>query len=93
MATSDWVFKAHNLTLGYGHHVLFRELSLVVERGAILGIVGPNGSGKSTLLRTLLGVLPPLEGQVVRAPGLRISYAPQRGHLDTMRLSPRSTWI
>jgi ABC-type Mn2+/Zn2+ transport system ATPase subunit len=84
MAAGDWVFKAQNLTLGYGHHVLFRELSLMVERGEILGIVGPNGSGKSTLLRTLLGVLAPLEGQVVRASGLRISYAPQRGHLDTI---------
>jgi ABC-type Mn2+/Zn2+ transport system ATPase subunit len=84
MGNSDWVFKADNLTLGYGHHVLFRKLSLVVGRGEILGVVGPNGSGKSTLLRTLLGLLAPLEGQVATAPGLRISYAPQRGYLDTI---------
>jgi ABC-type Mn2+/Zn2+ transport system ATPase subunit len=81
---SDWIFKAENLTLGYGHHVLFRKLSLVVERGEILGIVGPNGSGKTTLVRTLLGLLAPLEGRAVSAPHLRISYAPQRGYLDTI---------
>jgi ABC-type Mn2+/Zn2+ transport system ATPase subunit len=84
VGSSDWVFKADHLTLGYGHHVLFQDLSLVVGRGEILGIVGPNGSGKSTLLRTLLGLLAPLQGQVVMAPGLRISYAPQRGYLDTI---------
>jgi ABC-type cobalamin/Fe3+-siderophores transport system ATPase subunit len=60
---SDWVFTADHLTLGYGHHVLFQDLSLIVRRGEILGIVGPNGSGKSTLLRTLLGLLAPLQGQ------------------------------
>jgi ABC-type Mn2+/Zn2+ transport system ATPase subunit len=84
VGTSDWVFQADNLTLGYGHHVLYRGLSLLVGRGEILGIVGPNGSGKSTLLRTLLGLLAPPEGRVVRTPGLRISYAPQRGYLDTI---------
>lgn len=84
MGISGWAFRAEGLTLGYGRHVLIRQLSLLVARGEILGIVGPNGSGKSTLLRILLGLLPPLEGRVVRAPGLRVSYVPQRGYLDTI---------
>ena len=32
--------------------------------GEVLAIVGPNGSGKTTLFRTLLGILPPLGGEV-----------------------------
>jgi ABC-type Mn2+/Zn2+ transport system ATPase subunit len=82
--TREWVFQADHLTIGYKHHALFPRLSLTVERGEILGIVGPNGSGKTTLVRTLLGLLAPLEGRAICAPGIRISYAPQRERLDTI---------
>ena len=76
------IFHAHEIAVGYGGNVLYRDVSLDVRSGSILGIVGPNGSGKTTLLRTLLGLLPPLAGHVQRAPGARVSYAPQRERLD-----------
>jgi branched-chain amino acid transport system ATP-binding protein len=41
------------------------DLSLVIERGKIAGIVGPNGSGKTTLINVLTGVLPIDSGLVV----------------------------
>jgi iron complex transport system ATP-binding protein len=78
--TDNWTFQTENLTVGYGRRALFRGLSFAVGKSEILGIVGPNGSGKTTLVRTLLGLLAPLEGRAVRAPGLRISYA----RLDTI---------
>jgi len=80
--TSEWVLKAERLTLGYGRHALFRDLSFEVAHGEILGIVGPNGCGKTTLLRTMLGLLTPLAGHVERRPGLSISYVPQRERID-----------
>jgi ABC-type Mn2+/Zn2+ transport system ATPase subunit len=80
--TGEWVFQVQQLTIGYGRQALYTNLSVEVDRGAILGIVGPNGSGKTTLLRTLLGLLPPLVGRVRHRPGLRVSYAPQRERLD-----------
>jgi ABC-type Mn2+/Zn2+ transport system ATPase subunit len=77
------VLRARNVALGYGRRVLFRDLSFDVTAGEILGIVGPNGSGKTTLLRTMLGLMPPLSGSVVRRSGLSISYVPQRDRIDT----------
>lgn len=78
------IVSGHNLTFGYPHRELFRDVSFRVESGEILGIVGPNGCGKTTLLRTILGLLPPLRGTVTRASGLTVSYVPQRDRLDVI---------
>ncbi len=63
--------------------------TLLPERG-LVAVMGPSGAGKTTLLRTLLGLLPPLAGEVelhgsalssVPEDALRaeVSYVPQ-GH-------------
>ena len=49
----------------------------------IVTVVGPNGSGKSTLVRALLGHMVLAGGQIIRQPGLRIGYVPQRVQIDT----------
>jgi len=41
-----------------------RDISMVVPRGKIVGILGKNGAGKSTLLRVLGGVYQPTRGRV-----------------------------
>lgn len=40
------------------------DVSLVVPKGRIVGVLGHNGAGKSTLLRVLGGVYPPTAGVV-----------------------------
>lgn len=73
---------ARNLTVRLGGEEVLAGVSLAVEPGEIVTILGPNGSGKSTLLRALLGILPVSSGEVLRAPGLRIGYVPQRLAID-----------
>jgi ABC-type multidrug transport system ATPase subunit len=41
-----------------------RDVSFVLERGAVHAIVGPNGAGKTTLLALLLGFLHPTKGDI-----------------------------
>lgn len=57
-------------------------VDFAINPGEIVTVVGPNGSGKSSLIRALLGHVPLAAGQVLRQPGLRIGYVPQRVQLD-----------
>jgi len=72
---------ARSITFGYGARDLFRDLSLSIRPGEIVGLIGPNGSGKTTLLRILSGVLAPRSG------GVRLTGDPG-GDVDLAALGP-----
>ena len=70
-----------NVSLGYEGTAIWEGLSFQVHSGDYLCIVGENGSGKSTLLKSLLGLMKPMAGQIVRHGDLRrgaIGYLPQQ---------------
>lgn len=39
-------------------------VSIVADRGELVGVIGPNGAGKTTLLRLVCGLIPPAAGRV-----------------------------
>lgn len=41
------------------------DVSFVVKKGDVVGIIGTNGSGKSTILKIISGVLQPTKGTVI----------------------------
>ncbi len=71
-----------DLTLDYNSHPAIHHLSGTIRRGSLTAVVGANGSGKSTLMKGIVGVLKPMAGAVVRAPGVRTAYLPQQSELD-----------
>jgi len=62
-----------DLKANYGAHTVLERINLSVDKGEIVSLIGPSGSGKSTLLRVLMGLLPPIEGQV-RIGGEALDY-------------------
>ena len=58
------VISADALRMARGGRELFRDLSVSVRPGEIVGVVGPSGCGKSTLGDILLGVTRPISGRV-----------------------------
>jgi branched-chain amino acid transport system ATP-binding protein len=59
------ILEVRNLVVGYQNKRILRGLSFHIEDGEILGTIGHNGAGKTTLLKSLFGLLPPWEGQVL----------------------------
>ncbi len=59
------VIRVESVDLGYGGHVLLRDLCFSVYSGEIVTILGGSGCGKSTLLKALVGLLPVMKGRVV----------------------------
>jgi len=71
-----------DLTLGYDSHPAVHHLNGVLVQGSLTAVVGANGCGKSTLMKSVAGVLRPLSGRCVIAPGIRRAYLPQISELD-----------
>ena len=55
---------AKALSIGYKEEVIVKGISLELFPGQALALIGTNGSGKSTLLKTLVGLIPPLGGEL-----------------------------
>jgi ABC-2 type transport system ATP-binding protein len=54
---------AAGLTKSFGHFKAASEVSFVVPRGEIFGLLGANGAGKTTVIKMLTGILTPTRGE------------------------------
>jgi len=85
---SEAIITFDALTIGYNNQPVLSGISLAITRSSFTAILGANGSGKSTLLKTLLGLQPPLEGNVRVATSGKVSsvfgYVPQAIQLDSL---------
>jgi iron complex transport system ATP-binding protein len=58
------MLAARELAFGFASRRVGADVDFTLAPGESLAILGGNGAGKTTLLRTLLGLLPPLAGNV-----------------------------
>src|SRR5580700_9933093 len=64
-SASQAAVSVRNLRMGYGTRVLIEDASFDVHAGEIVVILGGSGSGKSSLMKNLIGLHPPLAGDVL----------------------------
>ena len=65
MNTEDIKIEIKNLSMAYGPYVVMRDINARVKRGSVFVVMGESGSGKSTLLRTMIGLQPPAQGDIL----------------------------
>ncbi|HMB00383.1 MAG TPA: energy-dependent translational throttle protein EttA, partial [Spirochaetota bacterium] len=73
----EQVIELKNITKSYGESVLLENLSLLIPRGAIVGIIGPNGAGKTTLCNIIAGLEKPDSGEVIIGKTVKMAYINQ----------------
>ncbi|MCM3653139.1 ABC transporter ATP-binding protein [Metabacillus litoralis] len=54
-----------NLNIGYGEHLIVKDLNIEIPTKKITTIIGSNGCGKSTLLKAITRIIPYQSGAVV----------------------------
>lgn len=54
-----------NLSIGYGNKSIVQDINISSKEDKLIALIGRNGKGKSTLLKTIVGLLPPLCGEIL----------------------------
>ena len=70
------VISAEDLIIGYDSP-LTKKVNIKIERNKKIAIKGVNGLGKSTLLKTLLNIIPPIEGKIEHDQFINVGYFEQ----------------
>lgn len=54
-----------NVSMWYGHFQVLTDCSTEVKKGEVVVVCGPSGSGKSTLIKTVNGLEPVQQGEII----------------------------
>jgi iron complex transport system ATP-binding protein len=75
------IIELRNLSIGHQKgEALLKEINLSVHPGEMVALIGRNGTGKSTLLKSMLGLIPLIQGACYM----------DGAHLDTYDLRDRA---
>lgn len=75
-ASGRYIFQTKDLVIGY-ERPLCKPLTVEMERGQKIVLTGANGIGKTTLLKSILGIIPAIQGKVEQGDYLFIGYFEQ----------------
>ncbi len=69
------VFTCKDLVIGYDKPLA--TINMEILSGQRIAVIGPNGHGKSTFLKTLMGIIPPLSGDMLLGHQIETGYFDQ----------------
>jgi phospholipid/cholesterol/gamma-HCH transport system ATP-binding protein len=62
---SDTIINVRHLFAGYNNNAIMEDLNFDIQSGEVFVILGGSGCGKSTVLKHMIGLVPPVSGQVL----------------------------
>ena len=63
--TGSSQLEASGLVKMYRRRRVVNDVALRLQQGEIVGLLGPNGAGKTTTFYMIVGLIPPMSGQIV----------------------------
>ncbi len=72
----DQVIEFKDVTMAYDT-LLYKDLTFIVPKGGVVGLVGPNGTGKTTLMRLVVGEEKATKGDVTVGASVNLGYVDQ----------------
>ena len=85
-ASETPTLHCHNLSIGWPDHPTIADgLNLDLFPGQAVGVMGPSGVGKTTLAATIMGLIPPKDGQLSSTG--RVGYLAQDAHIFTTTIA------
>ncbi len=58
------LLRVENLDVGYDRVPVVQEMNFTIQKGEITVLLGRSGCGKSTVLKTVIGLIPPMNGDI-----------------------------
>ena len=74
----DKVLELKGISKGFDDRTLIKKLDLIIEPGAIIGVIGANGVGKSTLVKMILDRETPDKGEILKGQNTVYAYIDQK---------------
>src|SRR4051812_45951705 len=65
-AALDHGLAVVSIAKSYDKKAVLTDVSLGVDRGEVLGLLGPNGAGKTTCFYSIMGLVKPDSGRILR---------------------------
>ncbi len=90
-APSRFLIEAKDLIIGYDHP-LTNPMNFRIERNKKIALTGVNGLGKSTLLKTILGIIPPVSGNVEFGENVVYGYFEQEDSRNNTNTALDEVW-
>jgi phospholipid/cholesterol/gamma-HCH transport system ATP-binding protein len=56
--------RCEHVATGYDDHILMRDVNFEIAQGEIVFLLGSSGCGKSTLMKHIIGLVPPIHGEI-----------------------------
>lgn len=73
------LMTVHITQAGYEpDEVKLQNIDFSIQKGELIGLIGANGAGKSTTIKSILGLMPYMEGELNKKESVTLSYLPER---------------
>lgn len=79
---NTFMISVDNLAVEFSGHVLFSDVSFVINENDKIALMGKNGAGKSTMMKIIAGMQTPTRGGIRCPKDTVIAYLPQHLLID-----------